>query len=241
MISAHDLNAVMVEHLASKFANGFSYPKQVLSRDGSPADDVLWLHHMDLRVEELATVGGFLRQRIAIAGRPASQDVANVQVFASQMAGRDDLVQKLTSGADKRFTFRVFFRSGASPINMISAAGFLREHGLLSATCKLLTSLTHGHSFRNCRESLIVLQRCRTCGSSHLEPLRSSPHIPRPTESATRTSPMSRLVGALQPVTTQLPFSQPPRPHWFSGAAAGAFATPGLAAVPGFGSSTFGR
>ena len=54
-----------------------------------------------------AAVERFLRQRVAISGRPASQHVADVDVFALPVAGRDDFVEQLPGGADKRFALSI--------------------------------------------------------------------------------------------------------------------------------------
>jgi hypothetical protein len=61
-----------------------------------------------LPFEVISTIGGFIGTGCAVGGRPTFQDVANVNVFASQAACGENLVEQLAGGAHKRLALTIF-------------------------------------------------------------------------------------------------------------------------------------
>jgi hypothetical protein len=102
----------VLKEATAKAADFLVRAQEVLSGDGSPADDELGIDNRDLGVEELTAVRGFGWQRVPIAGRTTSQDVADVDVFPLEAAGDDDLVEQLASGSDEGLTLRVLVGAG---------------------------------------------------------------------------------------------------------------------------------
>ena len=148
MIRTHHPDAMIVKELTSQLADSLRFAQQILSGHGSPADDIFGLDRMYLRVEKLATVRCFLRQWIPIARRSAAQDVANVKVFAFQLAGFDDPVEQLSGRSDEGFAPSVFFGSGCftnkhDPRIRISDP----KHGLRSFGGQFRTALAAGNQF----------------------------------------------------------------------------------------------
>ncbi len=66
--------------------------EQVLSGDGSPANDVVRIDRCELRIEIFATIGRLDRRGIPIAGWAAFEDITDINLFPLQLTGLDDLI-----------------------------------------------------------------------------------------------------------------------------------------------------
>src|SRR5262249_47639543 len=97
---------------AAQLADAGSRLKQVLRRHRSPADDVFGVDRRQLTVEVLAAVGAFVLCGRAVPRRAAFQDVADVDLFALQPTGRDNVVEQLSCAAYKGLALGVFVGAG---------------------------------------------------------------------------------------------------------------------------------
>src|SRR3569623_3596563 len=103
-----------------------------------------------MSIQIAATVGQLVVLGIAVSRRLAFEGVQNVHVLATQRAGFDDLVQKLTGAADKRFALLVLVSARrlaeeAEPCIRIADA----KHGLLSGGRQFTTTHTTRHFSSN--------------------------------------------------------------------------------------------
>src|SRR5207244_1049546 len=65
-------------------------------------------HQFELLVQVLAAIAGLVRQGRAVTGRPAFENIADINLFTLHAAGRDDAVEQLPGGADERPTCGIF-------------------------------------------------------------------------------------------------------------------------------------
>jgi hypothetical protein len=143
VVGAQHFGGTVFEELIAEFGDGCGNTEQILSGDGAQADDEFGVDDFDLRVEEFAAVGCFLGERGAVARRTAAEDIADVEVFAAELTGGDDLIQQLSGGTDEWFACFVFFLTGGFA-NEHDAGGDAAdtEDGLFAATGELRTTLT---------------------------------------------------------------------------------------------------
>src|SRR5262245_6846039 len=88
-------------------------PEQRLRRGRSQSDDDLGRDRLDLPEEERRAGGDLVRLRVAIAGRPALDDVRDVDLLARIADRADHLVELLTGASDERLAARVLVGPGA--------------------------------------------------------------------------------------------------------------------------------
>ena len=82
--------------------------QQRLRREGPERDHHLRLHHVDLPEQERLAGGHFVGLGVAVAGRPALEDVGDVDVLARVAHRLDDLGEQLAGAADERLALDVF-------------------------------------------------------------------------------------------------------------------------------------
>ncbi len=141
MVGAEDFDAFVIEEFSSQFADGCFRVEQIMSSDRSPADDVFWIDGFYLCIEIFAAVRRFVRSRVAVPRRATSQDVADVDLFASQLAGFGDLVEQLPGFPDERFSLSVFVCARRlADVHDIGVGVANSEYGLRPGFCQFLTS-----------------------------------------------------------------------------------------------------
>ena len=164
MIGAHDLDAVIVEKTAPQFADGLSFIEQILGCHRSPADNVLRCHDMDLSIQKFATVGGLLWQGIAIAGWPTSQNIADVDVFSFEMAGFNDLIQKLSGRSHKGLPGSIFFRPRCFAYeHNVSVRITNAEHSLLTFGGQVSAALASGDNSFEAAQGIVFFVNGTEC------------------------------------------------------------------------------
>jgi len=108
MVGDHDADSAIIVESAAEAAQGLGRPEQCLAGDGAQAADELGLDDLQLPFEEGPAIRRFVGLRRAVLGRAALQHVQDVDIFAFQRAGLDDLVQQLPGRSDERFSLPVF-------------------------------------------------------------------------------------------------------------------------------------
>ena len=145
VVGAEHFGGAVFEELAAKFGDGSGDAEQILSGDGTEADDEFRINDSDLRIEEFAAVGSFLGKRSPVAGRSAAEDIADIELFATKLTGSDDFVQQLSGRADERFAGFIFFLAGCFTKKHNSRRDTADpENSLLAAASQLCTALTGG-------------------------------------------------------------------------------------------------
>src|SRR5262249_52620778 len=109
---AHDLRSAVREEAAAHPADAGGDAQEVLRCRGAEAANVLGVHQFQLPVQEGPAIGRLVRQRLAVAGRPAPKDIAYVHIFTPHATGGDDPVEELTGGTDKGLALAVFIGAG---------------------------------------------------------------------------------------------------------------------------------
>ncbi len=133
---------------ASQPADRLFFVEQVLGGNGPPANDVVRIHNFDLGVEEFLTIGGFLRTWVTVSRRPASQDIADIDVFPLQSAGLNDFVQQLAGPANEWFSLLVLIRPGSLTNKHDPRVGIsYPKHRLSSSFRQLSTTRAVGNAF----------------------------------------------------------------------------------------------
>ena len=82
--------------------------QQRLRREGAERDHHLRLHDVDLPEQERLAAGHFVGLGVAVAGRPALEDVGDVDVLPRVAHRLDDLGEQLAGAADERLALDVF-------------------------------------------------------------------------------------------------------------------------------------
>src|SRR5262245_17060317 len=100
--------SIDVVKLSAKLGYGRHGLHDGLCRECPETADNFGTHHWQLPAKEWITGSHFVRFRIPIIRRPALQDIANVDVFAFEIDGLDDLGQQLSGPPDKRQALLVF-------------------------------------------------------------------------------------------------------------------------------------
>lgn len=108
MVRAEDFGSPILIEALTHLADGFFRAEQVLRRHGTPADDVIGVNDRQLSVEIFATVNAFVGQRCSVIRRPTLENIADVDVFPSQLTRLDNFCQELPGSADKGFALFVF-------------------------------------------------------------------------------------------------------------------------------------
>src|SRR5688572_8107835 len=86
--------------------------QQRLRRELAERHDHARLDDVDLAEQVRLALLDFVGFGIAVAGRPAFDDVGDVDLIAREADGLDDLRQQLSGAADERLTALVFFLAG---------------------------------------------------------------------------------------------------------------------------------
>src|SRR5688500_17606409 len=86
--------------------------EQALRRELAERDDDLRPDRVNLPEQERLALRHFVRLRIAVARRPAFDDVGDVDIFTPEVDGFDDPVQELSGTADERLALDVLIRAG---------------------------------------------------------------------------------------------------------------------------------
>src|SRR5262249_25285447 len=109
-----DGGAVRV-HTSAELADGLPGAEQGLRRDAAERQDDLGLQHGELRREKRRAGGELVGLRVAIAGGPAHDGVADVDLVARQLhlARFEHLREELSGAADERKSLRVFIGARA--------------------------------------------------------------------------------------------------------------------------------
>src|SRR5438876_5305009 len=113
MVGAQDGDAVIVVEAATQFADTERRAGEPLGSGRAERAKVLGPDDRQLLLQKMPAIGDFVRQWRAVAGRPALEDVANVDLLPPHLhALGEDGVEKLSGGSDERFAEPIFFRSG---------------------------------------------------------------------------------------------------------------------------------
>lgn len=108
MIGDQDRRVAIFVEAAAEFADGDFGFEEGLGGNCADADDVVWTQNFELALKILPAVIGFLRQRVAVVGRAAFEDVHNIDVGALPAASFDDLGEKLPGTAHEWFALAIF-------------------------------------------------------------------------------------------------------------------------------------
>src|SRR5688500_4514287 len=150
--------------------------EQALRRELAERDNNLRPDRVNLPEQERLALLHFVRLWIAVARRPALDDVGDVDVFAPQIDGLDDFRQELSGAADERLPLDVFIRAGRFADEHQVRVGISdTEHHLLSpqsmqfATTAIRANVdTDGVQGLDCtrcttRTHRTTCTRCTTC------------------------------------------------------------------------------
>jgi len=111
MIGHASGNSSHVVPAAAKSTQCFVAVEQVLGRHAPQSDEHPRAYQIDLAVEVPSTLSGFVRRRVAIVGRPALDDISDVDILPVETDRLDDLRQELARPSDKRQTLPILFGS----------------------------------------------------------------------------------------------------------------------------------
>jgi len=143
VVSTQDGDALVIVEFAAQAAQSEAGIEEVLRGAAAQGANEPGLHQFQLPVEKGAAIGHFVGQRRAIAGRPAFDDVANIDFVALEATGGNDPVEQLPGGADKGKPLGVFIRSGRLANEaQVHPRAAVPEHRLLARGDKLGTFAT---------------------------------------------------------------------------------------------------
>ena len=100
------------EGLSAKPTDGILRAQQCLSREGAQRHDHAGTYHLDLSKQKRLAGFNLVWLGVPVLGRPALDDVGNVDLVARQIDGFDDLGQQLARPADKRNPLEIFVVTG---------------------------------------------------------------------------------------------------------------------------------
>src|SRR5881394_673560 len=95
----HSMEAV---HVAPEFSDRQLRLQQSLSSERSKSKDCFWTNQLKLPEQIRAAGGYFVGKRIAVSGRTVLEHVADENVFAREIDGRENLCEQLAGGTDER-------------------------------------------------------------------------------------------------------------------------------------------
>src|SRR5262245_21781724 len=101
-------------HAPTELADGLLRPEQALRRNAAERQDDLGLEHCELRLEIRRAGGELVGLGVAIAGRPAHDGVADVDLVARQLhfACLEHLREELARAPDERKPLRILVGAG---------------------------------------------------------------------------------------------------------------------------------
>ncbi|MNC84976.1 hypothetical protein D3C83_05460 [compost metagenome] len=134
MIGDDQRRVAILMHLPAHAGNAGVARQQVGCRDLAQRDDQLRPYQVDLAVEIRLARQRLRLLGIAVAGRPAFDDVGNVHVLSAlQPDRRQHAVEQLAGLAHERLALRVLVRAGTlaheQPVGVLVADA---EHGLVA-------------------------------------------------------------------------------------------------------------
>src|SRR5687767_14262153 len=101
MNGRHQLNARVLAPLTAEPSDGSAVSEQRVRSELSKRDDDFGLNRLQLSDEERFTRGDLIWLGISVVGRPAFDDVADVDVVSRETHGLNHLGQQLAGLADK--------------------------------------------------------------------------------------------------------------------------------------------
>lgn len=113
VIGTQDLRTAVFRELAAQTSDGRGRSQQSLGSHGSQADNVVGIHRLDLLIEVLATVCGFVGGRVPVAGWATAEDIADVDFGTLKPTGLEDLVQQLPRPSDEGFALPILIGAGS--------------------------------------------------------------------------------------------------------------------------------
>jgi|SRR5690606_5578653 len=139
MESRHDGNAASVDaKLASHSSDSISDAKEPSHGRAPKCDDDLRIHQFKLP-GQIRDAGVRLDWRgTTIVGRPAFDDIADVDFIPTEPHGFNHLIEELARGADEGLTLRVFFGTWSlSYKTQTAGSGAAGKHCLLAFRVKI--------------------------------------------------------------------------------------------------------
>ena len=109
----NDADSVHIEKFAAQLRNRRRSLEDGLRGKGAETADDFRFDGGELPSKKWITSGNFIRLGIAIVRRPAFENVADIDLFALQIDGFDDLGEKLAGAADERQALLVFVVAGS--------------------------------------------------------------------------------------------------------------------------------
>ena len=104
----NDAHSIHIEKFSAQLRNRRRDLKHGLRGKGAETADDFRTDGGELSSQKWIAGRDFVRFGIAVVRRPAFQDVADVDVFALEIDGFDDLREKLAGASDERQTLLVF-------------------------------------------------------------------------------------------------------------------------------------
>src|SRR5262249_24095482 len=120
--------------------------QKVLGRTPAQCADKPGPHQIQLLIEVLPAMGGFIGQRRAVSRGTATQDIANIHFLSLETESSDDAVEQRAGGADERFALGVFVRARRFAYKAkLGPRLAIPEHGLGTSRNQFGTTVTTGH------------------------------------------------------------------------------------------------